>query len=80
VTLYIKKEKDFFLGKVSPLKKIQIKEQQSKIERAPGDSFYWWIHLSCAFWLDEITLPARAPVKLNRIEAKKTNKCCIVCE
>ena len=46
-------------------------------QRDAGVTFFWWAHISCAFWLPEIVLPRKAPIKLNRIDTK--NSSCLIC-
>jgi len=43
-------------------------------------TLFKWVHLSCAFWIKEIVLPSKAPVRIIKVEEKKFKIYCPLCQ
>ena len=43
-------------------------------------TYYQWVHLSCVFWIPELWLPFKAPVKISKTIERRTKLSCIICQ
>ena len=72
ISSYIKKEMDY-----------QLKCAQLRMKGDLAEDFfqtyYQWVHLSCVFWMPELSLPFKAPIKLCKQSDSRARLNCIIC-
>ncbi|TNV85284.1 hypothetical protein FGO68_gene11457 [Halteria grandinella] len=74
ISSYIKKEREYQA-------KCQSLRNAGQLTADYFQTYYQWVHLSCVFWISEINLPQKAPIKISRSQIEHRTKLnCIICQ